>query len=82
MSNAFPAAFLEPLLRMTLSRDAATRRIVQEILHSLLDRHNNLDKLKTVRFVSSTAVFNICGLGVLASLSQKEFNFSSIGVLK
>jgi len=53
MSNAFPAAFLEPLLRMTSSRDAATRRIVQEILHTLLDRHNNLDKLKTVRFGSS-----------------------------
>ena len=53
MSNAFPAAFLEPLLRMTLSQDAATRRIVQEILHTLLDRQNNLDKLKTVRFASS-----------------------------
>jgi len=52
MSNAFPAAFLEPLLRMTLSRDAATRRIVQEILHTLLDRHGNLDKLKTVRYLS------------------------------
>ena len=53
MSNAFPAAFIEPLLRMSLSRDAATRRIVQEILHTLLDRHNNLDKLKTVRFALS-----------------------------
>jgi len=37
---------------MTLSRDAATRRIVQEILHTLLDRHGNLDKLKTVRYLS------------------------------
>jgi len=53
MSNAFPAAFLEPLLQMTLSRDAATRRIVQEILHTLLDRHSNLDKLKAVRLMSS-----------------------------
>jgi hypothetical protein len=49
MSNAFPLAFVEPLLRMSLSKDAQTRRIVQEILHTLLDRHENLDKLRTVR---------------------------------
>jgi len=66
MSNAFPAAFLEPLLRMTLSRDPATRRIVQEILHTLLDRHNNLDKLKTVRFASSWMSFNSVAYTVIS----------------
>lgn len=49
MTNAFPAAFLEPLLRVSLARDAGTRRFVQEILHTLLDRHENLPKLKSVQ---------------------------------
>ena len=49
MSNAFPQAFLEPLLRMSLNKDAGIRRIVQEIIHTLLDRHGNLRKLRTVR---------------------------------
>ena len=49
MANAFPSAFLEPLLRISLARDPGIRRIVQEILHTLLDRHENTEKLKTVR---------------------------------
>lgn len=39
---------MEPLLRMSLIKDAGIRRIVQEILHTLIDRHDNLSKLKTV----------------------------------
>lgn len=48
MANAFPSSFMEPLLRMSLIKDAGIRRIVQEILHTLIDRHDNLSKLKTV----------------------------------
>jgi protein EFR3 len=55
MTNAFPSAFLEPLLRISLAKDAGTRRIVQEILHTLLDRHENLPKLKSVKLVQMVA---------------------------
>ncbi len=59
MSNAFPSAFLEPLLRMSQNNDPGIRRIVQEILHTLLDRHNNQDKLKTVKCPKDIAQLNL-----------------------
>ncbi|ELT96778.1 hypothetical protein CAPTEDRAFT_225122 [Capitella teleta] len=49
MSSAFPSSFLEPLLKMSMVPDSGTRKIVQEILQTLLDRHDNAAKLKTVR---------------------------------
>ena len=53
MVNAFPSSFLEPLLRMSLVQDPGIRRIVQEILHTLLDRHDNSSKLRSVRWDDS-----------------------------
>nr|CAH7716744.1 unnamed protein product [Callosobruchus chinensis] len=44
-NTTFPVSFLEPLLRMSLAPDPDMRLLVQKILHTLLDRHNNLDKL-------------------------------------
>ena len=49
MTNAFPSAFLEPLLRISLVADPGIRRIVQEILQTLIDRHDNMEKLSNVR---------------------------------
>ncbi|XP_064604803.1 protein EFR3 homolog B-like isoform X2 [Liolophura sinensis] len=49
MSNAFPSELLRPLLRMSLASDPGMRLIVQDILHTLIDRHNNTAKLTTVR---------------------------------
>ncbi|WAR24709.1 EFR3A-like protein [Mya arenaria] len=46
MSNAFPQEFLQPLLRMSLFEEAGMRIIVQEILHTLIDRHENSQKFK------------------------------------
>ena len=48
MSNAFPMEFLQPLLRISLQEDPALRVTVQEILHTLIDRHDNMLKLKSV----------------------------------
>eukprot|EP00105_Crassostrea_gigas_P001528 XP_011413750.1 PREDICTED: protein EFR3 homolog B isoform X5 [Crassostrea gigas] len=48
MNNAFPPEFLHPLLRISLLDDPGLRVVVQEILHTLLDRHDNASKLKTV----------------------------------
>ena len=49
IANAFPQEFLLPLLRMSLFDDAAMRIIVQEILHTLIDRHDNSEKLLHVQ---------------------------------
>ncbi|XP_022250814.1 protein EFR3 homolog B-like isoform X2 [Limulus polyphemus] len=46
MAQAFPSAFLQPLLDMSLATDPAVRLVVQQIFHTLLDRHENLPKLQ------------------------------------
>lgn len=45
LNTTFPVSFLEPLLRMSLAPDSDMRLLVQKILHTLMDRHQNLDKL-------------------------------------
>lgn len=49
MSNAFPNEFLQPLLRMSLFDEPGMRIIVQEILHTLIDRHDNTEKVAQVQ---------------------------------
>jgi len=41
-----PLNFLDPLLRMSLAQDSEVRLLVQHIFHSLIDRHDNREKLK------------------------------------
>ncbi|BFZ16341.1 hypothetical protein BsWGS_19380 [Bradybaena similaris] len=48
LSQAFPPEFLNPLLRISLIDDPGMRIIVQEILHTLLDRHGNALRLKHI----------------------------------
>ncbi|KAK9873939.1 hypothetical protein WA026_002292 [Henosepilachna vigintioctopunctata] len=45
LNTTFPVSFLEPLLRMSLAPDSDMRLLVQKILHTLIDRHHNLEKL-------------------------------------
>ncbi|XP_017774254.1 PREDICTED: protein EFR3 homolog cmp44E isoform X2 [Nicrophorus vespilloides] len=45
LNTTFPISFLEPLLRMSLAPDPEMRLLVQRILHTLIDRHHNLEKL-------------------------------------
>ncbi|XP_065171331.1 protein EFR3 homolog cmp44E isoform X2 [Atheta coriaria] len=45
LNTTFPISFLEPLLRMSLAPDPDMRVLVQKILHTLIDRHHNLEKL-------------------------------------
>lgn len=47
MSQAFPSSFIQPLLKMSLAPDTDVRLLVQFIFHTLLDRHENLQNLKT-----------------------------------
>lgn len=44
-NTTFPPSFLGPLLRMSLAPDPDMRVLVQKILHTLIDRHDNLEKL-------------------------------------
>jgi hypothetical protein len=44
-------SFLEPLLRMSLAADPDMRLLVQKILHTLIDRHHNLEKLLKPTYV-------------------------------
>ncbi|GAB1610801.1 protein EFR3 homolog B-like isoform X2 [Argonauta hians] len=48
MMNAFPPEFLLPLLKMSQVEEPALRLILQDILHTLFDRHGNTHKLKNV----------------------------------
>ena len=45
LNTTFPPSFLQPLLRMSLAPDAEMRLLVQQIFHTLIDRHRNIDKL-------------------------------------
>lgn len=50
ISNALNSDFLNLLLRgVAVDRDPAIRIIVQKILHTLLDRHENTDRLLNVQ---------------------------------
>ncbi|XP_048000935.1 protein EFR3 homolog cmp44E isoform X3 [Leguminivora glycinivorella] len=47
LSKAFPAAFLDALLRLSGAAEPATRALLQRILHTLLDRRQNAHNLHT-----------------------------------
>lgn len=44
LNTTFPPSFLQPLLRMSLASDAEMRLLVQQIFHTLIDRHRNSAK--------------------------------------
>jgi hypothetical protein len=46
--KAFPASFLQPLLKMAKASESRVRIIVMEILQALLDRHKNQQTLSVV----------------------------------
>lgn len=46
LETTFPLSFLDPLMRMCLSPEPGIRLLVQQILHTLLDRHDNASKLQ------------------------------------
>ncbi|XP_043193867.1 protein EFR3 homolog cmp44E-like isoform X3 [Amphibalanus amphitrite] len=49
LATTFPLSFLDPLMRMSLAPDPEIRLIVQQILHTLIDRRGNLAKLDKPR---------------------------------
>lgn len=49
ITNALPPPFLDPLLSPSLMEDSELRQLVLEILHNLIDRHDNRAKLRGIR---------------------------------
>lgn len=47
LSTTFPIAFLQPLLTLSQDEDPEVRLLVQNILHTLIDRKQNREKLAT-----------------------------------
>lgn len=54
--KAFPASFLQPLLRMARSPHGPTRLIVMQIFQSLLDRHQNQAVINVISIKNYTAL--------------------------
>lgn len=50
MSAALPPPFLDPLFSISLMEDGELRQLVLEILHNILDRHDNRAKLRGIRY--------------------------------
>lgn len=54
--KAFPASFLQPLLKLTRSPHQPTRMIVMQILQALLDRHQNQSLISSVSVKHYSAI--------------------------
>lgn len=48
--TALPGSFLDPLLSASLMEDYELRQLVLEVMHNLMDRHDNRAKLRGIRY--------------------------------
>ncbi|KAJ8684879.1 hypothetical protein QAD02_020672, partial [Eretmocerus hayati] len=46
LNTTFPPSFLQPLLKMSVVSEPEMRLLVQRILHTLIDRHDNSSKFR------------------------------------
>ncbi|XP_051168467.1 protein EFR3 homolog cmp44E isoform X2 [Leptopilina boulardi] len=62
LNTTFPPSFLQPLLRMSLAADAEMRLLVQQIFHTLIDRHRNSAKFTkpTINIVELDLMIEKC----------------------
>ncbi|XP_056266489.1 protein EFR3 homolog A isoform X2 [Pseudoliparis swirei] len=59
MAAALPAPFLEPLFSLSLMEDSELRQLVSEILHNIIDRHDNRAKLRGIRIIPNVSALKI-----------------------
>lgn len=59
LATVLTSTFFEPLLQLALVDDNTVRLLVQEILHTLLDRHENLRPLEHVGYVQNVDDLNL-----------------------
>ncbi|KPJ00758.1 Protein EFR3-like cmp44E [Papilio xuthus] len=81
LSKAFPAAFLEALLRLSSAGESCTRALLQRILHTLLDRRGNaaLLAVPTVDYAELGLTVEKCSRPDLIFISKHGYAiFSSL----
>lgn len=71
ISAALPPAFLDPLLSPSLMEDCELRQLVLEIMHNLIDRHDNRAKLRGIRIIPDVADLKI----KREKISRQDVNF-------
>ncbi|XP_036377580.1 protein EFR3 homolog A-like isoform X2 [Megalops cyprinoides] len=59
MSAALPAPLLDPLFSISLMEDSELRQLALEILHNIIDRHDNRAKLRGIRIIPDVAALKI-----------------------
>ncbi|XP_069047053.1 protein EFR3 homolog A isoform X2 [Lepisosteus oculatus] len=59
IAAALPAPFLDPLFSISLMEDSELRQLVLEILHNLIDRHDNRAKLRGIRIIPDVSALKI-----------------------
>uniref|UniRef100_A0A8D0LBH9 Protein EFR3 homolog A n=1 Tax=Sphenodon punctatus TaxID=8508 RepID=A0A8D0LBH9_SPHPU len=59
IAAALPAPFLDPLLSQSLMEDSELRQLVLEVLHNLIDRHDNRAKLRGIRIIPDVSDLKI-----------------------
>ncbi|XP_069366867.1 protein EFR3 homolog A isoform X3 [Paralichthys olivaceus] len=59
MAGALPPPFLDPLFSISLMEDSELRQLVLEILHNIIDRHDNRAKLRGIRIIPNVAALKI-----------------------
>ncbi|XP_030015450.1 protein EFR3 homolog A isoform X3 [Sphaeramia orbicularis] len=59
MAAALPPPFLDPLFSISLMEDNELRQLVLEILHNIIDRHDNRAKLRGIRIIPNVAALKI-----------------------
>uniref|UniRef100_A0A8D1JGC6 Protein EFR3 homolog A n=1 Tax=Sus scrofa TaxID=9823 RepID=A0A8D1JGC6_PIG len=57
--TALPGSFLDPLLSPSLMEDYELRQLVLEVMHNLMDRHDNRAKLRGIRIIPDVADLKI-----------------------
>uniref|UniRef100_A0A8C5MUU3 EFR3 homolog A n=1 Tax=Leptobrachium leishanense TaxID=445787 RepID=A0A8C5MUU3_9ANUR len=71
IASALPPLFLDPLLSPSLMEDGELRQLVLEILHNLIDRHDNRAKLRGIRIIPDVGDLKI----KREKISRQDVNF-------
>ncbi|XP_077127359.1 protein EFR3 homolog A [Ranitomeya variabilis] len=71
IAAALPSPILDPLLSPSLMEDSELRQLVLEILHNLIDRHDNRAKLRGIRIIPDVDDLKI----KREKISRQDVNF-------
>uniref|UniRef100_A0A8P4KJ40 EFR3 homolog A (S. cerevisiae) n=1 Tax=Dicentrarchus labrax TaxID=13489 RepID=A0A8P4KJ40_DICLA len=70
MAAALPPPFLDPLFSISLMEDSELRQLVLEILHNIIDRHDNRAKLRGIRY--KVIIPNVAALKIKREKISKQ----------